>query len=126
MALSDTRHLFNGITLRKPTSWDDMSPKSANAPSYASRYPKSRHAADRLQALRHLPRTQVHWDSSPMDEIWDWRLGLRLEWIVERLGGPELQMFYVNNEGFGYARHAYRIDIEEMYGAYRDAEENIK
>jgi hypothetical protein len=95
--MRDTRHLFNDLCSRKETSWDSQaSPETLDD--------------ERMRALMKLPRKQVAWNSSPMDHIFP-GMNEPLEWVVERMGDgdDELQYFYVNNEGYFYARYAFRF-----------------
>lgn len=98
-----------GICSRKEGSWDQLEKKQIDD--------------ERMRILMGLPRKQVAWDSSPMDGIF-YKPGTRdedkpgrikqipLECVVERMGEGEdqLQYFYVNNEGYGYARYAFRFE----------------
>jgi len=107
--MRDTRHLFSEICSRKAASWDSLSPETLDD--------------ERMRVLMKLPRKQVAWNSSPMDDIFptvtDVRVHLAgrarpacsLEWVVERMGegDDELQYFYVNNEGYSYARYTFRF-----------------
>lgn len=108
--MRDTRSLFANMCLaRKETSWDSLPPETVDD--------------ERMRVLLKLPRKQVAWESSPMDDIFykseDREIGqgrrnklIPLEWVVERMGDGEdqLQYFYVNNEGYNYARYTFRFE----------------
>jgi hypothetical protein len=105
-SMRDTRNLFAKMCNRKETNWDNLPPETIDD--------------ERMRVLLKLPRKQVAWDSSPMDEIFYkgslttatvTNRSLPLEWVVERMGEGEdqLQYFYVNNEGYNYARYAFRF-----------------
>lgn len=102
--MRDTRSLFAPLCNRKETSWDSLSPETVDD--------------ERMKVLLKLPRKQVAWVSSPMDDIF-YKAGEKktgpsfaLEWVVERMGeeDDQLQYFYVNNEGYNYARYAFRFE----------------
>ena len=99
--MRDTRHLFSEICTRKATNWYTLPTQTLDD--------------ECMRLLMKLPRKQVAWNSSPMDEIFPLdrgvSLGGPLEWVVERMGegDDELQYFYVNNEGYRYARYAFRF-----------------
>lgn len=99
----DTRRLFGHLCDRKADSWDTV---SFHDPSPVRR-----------RVLAGLPVRTVPWDSSPMDHLFPTPSSARggtdlIELIVQRLGGEEgqLQYFYVNTEGYDYARYAFRFD----------------
>lgn len=108
--MKDTRSLFANLCARKETSWDSLSPETIDD--------------ERMKMLLKLPRKQVAWDTSPMDDIFYKGAGdpekdkpgrekrVPLEWVVERMGDEEdqLQYFYVNNEGYAYARYTFRFE----------------
>lgn len=103
--MRDTRSLFANMCNRKETSWDNLSPETVDD--------------ERMKALLKLPRKQVAWVSSPMDDIFykgqltpTINKSLPLEWVVERMGeeDDQLQYFYVNNEGYNYARYTFRFE----------------
>lgn len=103
--MRDTRSLFAHMCNRKETRWDSLSPQTVDD--------------ERMKVLLKLPRKQVAWGSSPMDDIFYKGLltpvinkSLPLEWVVERMGeeDDQLQYFYVNNEGYGYARYCFRFE----------------
>lgn len=104
--MRDSRALFENMTHRKETTWD---------------LPAQTLDDERMGILLKLPRKQVAWESSPTDSIF-YKLGeknserlisknIPLEWVVERMGEGEdqLQYFYVNNEGYDYARYTFRF-----------------
>ena len=105
--MRDTRSLFAPLCNRKETSWDSLSPETVDD--------------ERMKVLLKLPRKQVAWSSTPMDDIF-YKVGeknservnktLSIEWVVERMGeeDDQLQYFYVNNEGYNYARYAFRFE----------------
>lgn len=103
--MRDTRSLFSDRCYSKNPTWDGM----------PAEYLDDEH----IRLLMRLPRKQVAWDSSPMDDIF-YKTGDKaaekrhsaLEWVVERMGEGEdqLQYFYVNNEGYGYARYTFRFN----------------
>lgn len=120
MTLPRWNHLFDDLTVRKPCRWEEV-------PKVSLEYTdpdggevgadKEVLVALRRAALQCMPHTYVPWDSSPYEDIFnprDSREGRPIEHIVERLGGPELQYFYVNTDGFTYARYAFQIDLEEL------------
>lgn len=87
-----TRHIFGGLTSRK-TEWEQMS-------SYEWDY----FTPEEKKALLGLPRKVWR----PRDSIYAGRFREGrgpLEWIVERAG----QFYYVNTEGFHYARYGFHI-----------------
>ena len=103
--MRDTRSLFAPLCNRKETSWDSLSPETVDD--------------ERMKVLLKLPRKQVAWYSTPMDDIF-YKVNEKkaapsfaaLEWVVERMGDEDgqLQYFYVNNEGYNYARYAFRFE----------------
>lgn len=102
--MRDSRALFENMTRRKETTWD---------------LPAQAIDDERMRLLMKLPRKQVSWKSSPTDEIFykgaltvATNKSLPLEWVVERMGegDDELQYFYVNNEGYNYARYCFRFE----------------
>jgi hypothetical protein len=105
--MRDTRSLFAPMCAHKETSWDSLSPKTVDD--------------ERMKVLLKLPRKQVAWGSSPVDDIFSafYKAGEKkagpsfaLEWVVERMGeeDDQLQYFYVNNEGWYYARYCFRFE----------------
>ena len=103
--MRDTRDLFAHMCNRKETNWDNLTPETLDD--------------ERMRVLLKLPRKQVVWGSSPMEEIFykgqltpTINKSLPLEWVVERMGEEDnqLQYFYVNNEGYNYARYAFRFE----------------
>ena len=103
--MRDTRSLFAHMCNRKETSWNNLSPETVDD--------------ERMKVLLKLPRKQVAWNSTPTDDIFykgsltpAINKSLPLEWVVERMGeeDDQLQYFYVNNEGYGYARYAFRFE----------------
>ena len=94
--MRDTRNLFADLCSRKTISWDSLSPETIDD--------------ERMGLLMKLPRKQVVWKTSPMDDIFPLK-NEKLEWVVERMGegDDELQYFYVNNEGYTYARYCFRF-----------------
>ena len=104
--MRDSRALFENMTHRQETTWD---------------LPAQALDDERMGILLKLPRKQVAWESSPTDSIF-YKMGeknserlisknIPLEWVVERMGEGEdqLQYFYVNNEGYDYARYTFRF-----------------
>ena len=97
--MRDTRILFSHMCARKESSRDSLPPETVDD--------------ERMRVLLKLPRKQVAWGSSPMDDIFykegakKTRPPFALEWVVERMGDgdDQLQYFYVNNEGYGCARY---------------------
>lgn len=97
----DTRQLFGPLCERKAPSWDavgfhDLSPV-------------------RRRALAGLPVRIVPWDSSPMDHLFPTGASngsSLIEVVVQRLGEEDgqVQYFYVNTEGYDYARYTFRFD----------------
>ena len=99
--MRDTRDLFAHMCNRKETNWDNLTPETLDD--------------EHMRVLLKLPRKQVAWGSSPMDDIFYRETpgsSIPLEWVVERMGEEDnqLQYFYVNNEGYGYARYAFRFE----------------
>jgi len=94
--MRDTRHLFSEICSRKAASWDSLPTQPLDD--------------ECMRLLMKLPRKQVAWNSSPMDHIFPPK-NEKLEWVVERMGDgdDEIQYFYVNNEGYRYARYTFRF-----------------
>lgn len=108
--MRDTRPLFMGICTCKEGAWDQLEKKQIDD--------------ERMRILMGLPRKQVAWDTSPMDDIF-YKSGdgrdagepgrskhVPLECVVERMGSEDdqLQYFYVNNEGYSYARYCFRFE----------------
>jgi hypothetical protein len=95
--MRDTRHLFDSLSVRKPSTWDEV--------------PHAELGTELLQAAMRLPRRVVAWEASPMSDIFrgDSRRTGAIEWVVERLGEEDIQYFYVNTEGYTYARYAFRF-----------------
>ena len=107
--MRDTRQLFENLCSRKEGAWDQLEKKQIDD--------------ERMRILMGLPRKQVAWDTSPMDDIF-YKSGDRdedkpgrskqvpLECVVERMGSEDdqLQYFYVNNEGYSYARYCFRFE----------------
>ena len=102
--MRDTRDLFAHMCARKETNWDSLTPETVDD--------------ERMKVLLKLPRKQVAWNSTPTDDIFykvnEKKAGpsFALEWVVERMGeeDDQLQYFYVNNEGYNYARYAFRFE----------------
>lgn len=98
----DTRHLFDHLVSRKASRWDDI--RVADAAELGD---------ERMRALMTLPVRMVEWGTSPMDSFLPvpGRGGsAATEWLVQRLGEEEVQWFYVNTEGYTYARYAFRFE----------------
>ena len=107
--MRDTRQLFENLCSRKEGAWDQLEKKQIDD--------------ERMRILMGLPRKQVAWDTSPMDDIF-YKSGDRdedkpgrskhvpLECVVERMGSEDdqLQYFYVNNAGASYARYCFRFE----------------
>jgi hypothetical protein len=100
--MSDTRSLFDHMCSRKETSWDSMPIRDVDD--------------ERMKVLMALPRRTVEWGTSPMDYFLPQkpRAALEttapLELLVQRVSEEEIQYFYVNNEGYSYARYAFRFN----------------
>jgi hypothetical protein len=102
--MRDTRQLFANLCSRKETQWEGMP------------HPKELDDA-RMGALMALPQKIVTWDTSPMDDIFykpkDKKSSSaptgQLEWVVQRMGESDLQYYYVNTEGYAYARYGFRF-----------------
>lgn len=98
----DTRHLFDHLVSRKESCWDDV--RVADAAELGD---------ERMRALMTLPVRMVEWDTSPMDKFLPETghgSSAATEWLVQRLGEEEVQWFYVNTEGYTYARYAFRFE----------------
>lgn len=97
----DTRHLFDHLVSRKESLWDDV-----------RTVPAEELEDERMRVLMGLPVRMVEWSTSPMDSFLP-ETGPRgpgTEWLVQRLGEEEVQWFYVNTEGYTYARYAFRFE----------------
>ena len=93
----DTRRFFEDWTERKAGSWNELVPR---------RLPPE------LQGfVAGLPMRIVPWDSSPMDNLFPDGPHAAIELIAQRLGGDpgQIEYYYVNTEGYNYARYACRI-----------------
>ncbi len=81
---------------RKETSWDNMPIQPIDD--------------DRMKVLMGLPMRMVGWNTSPMDYFLPDKSGhSHGELLVQRVGDEEVQYFYVNTEGYTYARYAFRF-----------------
>lgn len=91
--LSDSRNIFMPLCTRKPATWDEC-PRHRH-----SEMPEWKH-----ELIRKLPVVATE-AASPMDNF----LGENpsRECVVVITGG---RVFYVNSEGYDYARYAFRID----------------
>ena len=86
---------------RKETSWDCLSIQDVDD--------------ERMKVLMGLPMRVVEWDTGPMDYFLPKKPGglettAPLELLVQRVGEEDIQYFYVNNEGYSYARYAFRFE----------------
>jgi hypothetical protein len=99
--MRDTRSLFAGMCSRKETSWDCLSIQDVDD--------------ERMKVLMGLPMRVVEWNTGPMDYFLPKKPGglettAPLELLVQRVGEEDIQYFYVNNEGYSYARYAFRFE----------------
>jgi hypothetical protein len=100
----DTRFLFNKMTSKKPSSWEDL--------TCVNQFDD-----DQLMALRKLPKLTVSENFGTFDRHEEinrfFRKKDRTEFILVRLVGdtdePDEQYYYVNSEGYDYCRYAFRI-----------------
>lgn len=89
----DTRSLFSRFTARKPVTWEEI-PALPNLESLRT-------------AIKYLPRMNIVTECPP------YKLSIspdRYEWVAKR----ESCYYYINTEGFEYARYAARIPIEML------------
>jgi len=64
-----------------------------------------------MKVLMGLPMRMVGWDTSPMDYFLPEKSGpSHGEMLVQRVGEEDIQYFYVNTEGYTYARYAFRFE----------------
>ena len=100
----DTRALFESQTSRKACYWHHV------------RSP-SRHffTEERLEALLSLPRVYVEDSVNPGSSIFVNENGIEHLLIVETDEDEPPYVFYVNTEGYDYARYALRVpdDVAE-------------
>ena len=97
----DTRSLFEQMCSRKETSWDNMPFQDVDD--------------ERMKVLMGLPMRIIDWDTRPTDPFLPQKprdalsTTAPLELLIQRVGVDEVQYFYVNNEGYSYARYAFRF-----------------
>jgi hypothetical protein len=106
--MRDTRSLFADMCHRKETSWNSMPIQEVDD--------------ERMKVLMGLPMRMVGWDTSPMDYFLPKKPGglettAPLELLVQRVGEEDIQYFYVNNEGYAYARYAFRFKPRAVCGS---------
>ena len=97
--MADTRRLFADMTARKESSWDAL--------------PVQEIDDDRMRILMNLPMRVVEWGTTPMDYFLSEKQAKAqhdCEWLIQRVGEEDVQYFYVNTEGYGYARYAFRFE----------------
>ena len=111
--MKDNRQLFAHLCSRKESQWEDMG--------------HVRNLDDtRMGILMSLPQKIVPWQSSPMDDIF-YKPKLQtssrhtdengwLEWVVQRMGSgdEELEHYYVNTEGYPYARYGFKFEPRQV------------
>lgn len=106
--MKDNRQLFAHLCSRKESQWEDMERVTDLDDT-------------RMGILMTLPQKIVPWQSSPMDDIF-YKPKLQsspshtartsqLEWVVQRMGegDDELEYYYVNTEGYPYARYGFKF-----------------
>ena len=100
----DTRRFFEEWTERKACSWDELVPR--------------RMPPELQRLLSELPVQIIPWESSPMDDLFPSGPHAAIELIAQRLGGEEGQIehYYVNTEGYPYARYAFRFESQGVRG----------
>ena len=102
--MRDTRSLFAHMCSRKETSWDSMPIQDIDD--------------ERMKVLMGLPMRMVGWDTSPMDYFLPDKSGpSHGEMLVQRVGEEDIQYFYVNTEGYTYARYAFRFRPRAVHGS---------
>ncbi|NDC39749.1 MAG: hypothetical protein EBZ48_17230 [Proteobacteria bacterium] len=95
--MRDTRSLFAHMCHRKETAWDSMPVQEVDD--------------DRMKVLMGLPMRMVEWNTSPMDYFLPNKSNASHgELLVQRVGEDDVQYFYVNTEGYTYARYAFRFE----------------
>jgi hypothetical protein len=102
--MRDTRHLFMEMCSRKEASWDSI--------------PQVRVDDERMRILMGLPMQIAEWNTSPMSDSLIRKphrapglVGAKpMELIIQRVGEEDVQYFYVNTEGYGYVRYAFRFE----------------
>lgn len=102
----DTRHLFETQTTRKACYWHHVRTPSTHF-----------FTEERLEALLALPRIYVEDSVTPCSDIFLNENGIEHLLIVETDEDEPPYVFYVNTEGYQYARYAFRIPdnvAEEM------------
>lgn len=106
----DSRRLFDHLTVRKPYDWSEVKPK----PLFA----------EQEEALKLLPRIHVGPTVGTFDEIFVNENGV--EYILIReldLTKGRVEAYYVNTEGYDYARYVFRLpestmDVLKIEGNY--------
>lgn len=102
--MRDNRQLFAHLCSRKESQWEAMERVTDLDDA-------------RMGVLMSLPQKIVTWDTSPMEDIFyrpkdrkgSSRTSEQMEWVVQRMGEDDLQYYYVNTEGFSYARYGFRF-----------------
>lgn len=90
----DYRHLFNAHTVRKPIDWDEV-------PTL------HRLSADQIEAVASLPKREVAEEHGTFTKIEGYPVIELL--LVMRYADDEPEYYYVNTEGYDYARYAVRL-----------------
>jgi hypothetical protein len=98
--MGDTRALFDHLTSRKEGHWEGV------------KFIAGEELDDvRMRTLLSLPARMVGWDTSPMDDLFpQTRPPAAIEFLVQRLGEEGVEYYYVNTEGYPYARYAFRFE----------------
>lgn len=93
--MQDTRSWFDNIVARKISSWDEA--------------PLRKLSDMHLSAVMEKPRRLITRDDNitPFSALF--KEGGQMEWVVERIGGQSPEYYYVNTEGYGYARYCFKF-----------------
>ena len=94
----DTRHLFEKMVSRKANYWHQVRTPSTHF-----------FTEERLEALLALPRIYVEDSVTPFSDIFLNENGIEHLLIVETDEDEAPYVFYVNTEGYQYARYTLRI-----------------
>ena len=97
--MADTRRLFADMTSRKASSWDWVPLQTIDD--------------ERMRILMGLPMKVVDWATTPLTDFLSEKAAKAqhgCEWIIQRVGEEDIQHFYVNTEGYSYARYAFRFE----------------